>query len=100
MAEVNNHIFCTAVAPYIESHYPKQHERTQKLMAAHRQDIAEIYENFRNFKSDKTIRLWDAQNKSKLPGELISSNIRPKLKDKTYTEAYDTVRKERINFPK
>ncbi|MFN4173569.1 MAG: M4 family metallopeptidase [Parachlamydiaceae bacterium] len=89
MAEVRNQIFCTAVAPYIESHYPEQHKRTQKLMAAHRQEIADLYQNFRNYKSDKTIRLWDAQNKAKLPGELVTSNIRPKLKDKTYTEVYD-----------
>lgn len=86
---VHNQIFCTVVAPYIESHFPEQHKRTQKLMAAHRQEMAEIVEPFRNYKSDKSIRLWNAKNQSKLPGDLISSNIRPKLVDKTYTEVYD-----------
>ncbi len=91
MAEVHTHIFCTADAPFIEFHYPEQYKRTQKLKDAHLLEIAEFYEGFRSDKSDKRIRIWDAQNKSKLPGELLTSNIRPKYKDINLPDSADVV---------
>lgn len=85
----HHHYVCTAVPPHIERHYPALYERTQRLVAACHNELAEEREGFRYYQADKTIRLWDAGHKEKLPGKLISSNIRPTSKDKTYVDIYD-----------